>query len=517
MSDETKKNIDSQDATSQTETDLDKNLDEGGDIASEELEAAAFAADEDDAFSTLISSSEDAASARTEFYGAEADLLKDLVAKTTRQANIAKICASVSIAALLITVSSPLWLPTPETSQPRPASVSDTLPQNLAEPLAAYKTEISDLMDQNLTDFAHDFNREIEDLQKQVTDLADQITALQAVETTDPSVAVIPTESAQTTEIDTATALAAEKNVRHIEQQDDVDFEKAALAAVPQTEPTVEAEAEEEAKAKAEAETQAETPPEATQDLSPEVAQLTADVAALKQQLLSANQESHQDQLSHLSQLQQEITLLQNKVARLDLTLQKTTSAQEGLQEKVTSFEAASETENSLILAITQLHRAINSGKSFTRELETIEKFIPEGQEDLLSTIQQLKPYATTGIASTQTLQEHFDPLPRTLINLAYAEKQQGFWGKTLANLRSLVTIRPTGKIEGTEVKQIVARAEFAMISHDLAQAVLELKTLPEGEVKQAATPWIHEVEAYQLASRLLDALENYSINLKLK
>lgn len=502
--------------------DLDRTLDEGREDASEELEAAAMAADEDDEFSDLLTKDADGSSQESKLYGHEADALEALLKKTQRQATIAKISATVSVFALIGVASAPYWqtyLPasdTPETVQTSPdlEGLIEDLNNMLAEKFKAYQAG---------------FDRQIQELENSLTEAKEQLATANSelaettpvaptdtnqsdeapLQTTMPPMVLEETpeigETATNEEIKSETEVNTEtlpkKLSATLPDQIDLSGLKAEIASLAETQKSL-------------LETTENSKQEAITALQPYLDKLQNQLTNLKDGTITLKENFVDGSNQTFDLLQDKIDLLEGKIALLESALEKATTAHNSLRDDFDQVQETTEAQSSMVLAVAQLHKAVRSGASYQRELENVQTFIPDADLEMQQLFETLQASAKEGIPSAQTLKEQFKPLPRTLINVTYSNEHEGFWGKTLSNMKSLVTIRPTGKIEGDEVEHIVARAEYAMEQNDLADAITELKSLPDGPAKEAAARWIAAVETHLAAYLLLEDLESKAISM---
>jgi hypothetical protein len=100
---------------------------------------------------------------------------------------------------------------------------------------------------------------------------------------------------------------------------------------------------------------------------------------------------------------------------------------------------------------------------------------------------------ARTGAPTRQELRERFARLDDDIIRAATrAQAGAGFWGQIRAQLAQWIIVRRTG--EGDTPAGVVERAERALASDNLAEAVRELNTL-SGAPKTAAQRWIADAQ----------------------
>ncbi len=140
-------------------------------------------------------------------------------------------------------------------------------------------------------------------------------------------------------------------------------------------------------------------------------------------------------------------------------------------------------------LGLASLIRAADRGEPFIAELETMALLAP-GAADWKS----LEPFAARGLRPSGALTAAFDEAARAALRAARGEGADTWWGRLWANIRSLVTIRRTGEVEGQSAQAIIARAEQRLKENNLRSAAQELRGL-QGAAAASIAPWLGEVE----------------------
>jgi hypothetical protein len=153
-----------------------------------------------------------------------------------------------------------------------------------------------------------------------------------------------------------------------------------------------------------------------------------------------------------------------------------------------------------LAIAVAGLERAVNSGASFARELGTVEALAGAGEE-----IAVLRQYAEAGVARRDQLAESFEDAASQAMR-AGAPPAEDIFDRLIASARRIVSIRPTGEVEGETTGAILARAEARLEAGDLAAALDELAKLDPAAAAAMAS-WTDRARARLEAERLLAAL----------
>lgn len=160
-----------------------------------------------------------------------------------------------------------------------------------------------------------------------------------------------------------------------------------------------------------------------------------------------------------------------------------------------------------LAFASDALRNAVRAGKPFSTELEAVRRLGVNAEA-----IAALAPLAATGLPPAADIAARFSRLaPQIIASLPRAEAGQGLVDQLSASMRSLVTIRPVGEVDGTDPAARVARAEVRVSRGDLSAALRELEPLPEA-ARAIARPVTALIAARLAAEGAADALAIGSI-----
>ena len=183
---------------------------------------------------------------------------------------------------------------------------------------------------------------------------------------------------------------------------------------------------------------------------------------------------------------------------RSDQRIAQLTDRLEVLQRR----DASASQQGVLILALSNLAGAIDRGEPFERQLDDVERLAPQSRS-----LASARRYASEGLPSDQVLEDRFqDTARRALAAEGRAEAEGGF-GRLMANLRGLFTVRRIGEVEGDTPSAIISRAEAALERSDLAAATQELEAL-EGPAADAFEPWMEDARAKTRVTDRIDRLE---------
>ncbi|WP_436643857.1 COG4223 family protein [Microbaculum sp. FT89] len=145
-------------------------------------------------------------------------------------------------------------------------------------------------------------------------------------------------------------------------------------------------------------------------------------------------------------------------------------------------------------LAVTALERTVDEGKPYTAELDVLRPLVGDKAD-----LSALDAHAGTGVADLATLQAEFATTANAILSAgAPADSgpdDSGIVGSLLDSARTLVRVRPTGKVEGSGRGAIVARIEAALNAGDLKTAAGEWDTLDDS-AKAASKDWADALKA---------------------
>ena len=219
------------------------------------------------------------------------------------------------------------------------------------------------------------------------------------------------------------------------------------------------------------------------------------------------------------------IKALQNAIVARDRALAALRSDNErlvqsvgGLAQRLAKLEQAGAARGgvpsktaALVLAAGQLRAALARRGPYAEELSALEALAGD-DEIVKKNIGELRPKATTGIATRRMLAAQFDAMARAVIQAAVASDDPGWVDRALARLAGVVTIRPTGgDVEGDSPSAILARAEARLKTGDLQGAVEQLGSL-DGASAKAASGWLDDARARLAADRAASALNRHVI-----
>ncbi len=190
--------------------------------------------------------------------------------------------------------------------------------------------------------------------------------------------------------------------------------------------------------------------------------------------------------------------LEQDKAAllqRLETVADRLAALEDDVERQASRFTEPS----ALVLAVSALRRAVESGGGFASELDTVARFASE-RSDLQPHVSALRTAAPSGVPTLVALQRRFEDLAAGVARTGPGGS--GWVDELVDRIGAMVSIRRTDIATGDSPDAILLRAQAHLAAGDLAAAVAELGALPE-TARGVAQPWLDD------AARRLAALES--------
>jgi uroporphyrinogen-III synthase len=157
-----------------------------------------------------------------------------------------------------------------------------------------------------------------------------------------------------------------------------------------------------------------------------------------------------------------------------------------------------------------RLSSALDSGRPFAGDLALLMPLI-QGDAKLGEIATALQPYAQAGVPSRAALAADFPAVAKAALADDLAD--DSFGERLLGKLKSIVSLRRVGDVQGDSVEAKLARAEAALDGGDLAKAVEIVKSLP-AQTAKATAAWLARAETHLAAKRGVDQLAAHAVAL---
>ena len=196
---------------------------------------------------------------------------------------------------------------------------------------------------------------------------------------------------------------------------------------------------------------------------------------------------------TRISALGEQINALEGKIGESTGAADKARASLEmrleALEKKVNA--PRDDVEVATAIAAAGLKAAIDRGGPFMTELDTLQGVAPDNKA-----VEELKPYAATGVPTRADLINQFPAVADRMLEAAEGQKpDQSLTDRLLTSAFSAIKVRPVGNVEGEGPSSIVARMEQKLQNGDLKGAGLEWDSLPD-EAKAASSAYKKSLDA---------------------
>ena len=168
------------------------------------------------------------------------------------------------------------------------------------------------------------------------------------------------------------------------------------------------------------------------------------------------------------------------------------------------------------VLAVAQLRKSIESGQSFTKDLEAL-KALAGHDPALKAAAAVLDKYSTSGIATLGPLRDQFGAIAGEIVHAPKALRADGWFDRMVNRISRMVTWRRIDAEDGVDtVDSVVARTEEKLEFGDLITAVKTLETLASmsEDAAAAAAPWLTDAKARLSVERAISSMHVYAVTL---
>ena len=182
----------------------------------------------------------------------------------------------------------------------------------------------------------------------------------------------------------------------------------------------------------------------------------------------------------------------------------------DGMGERLAKLEASDilslARRASLASAIANLTRAAQGSSPFKTEYDVVAALLP-GETRL----QEVSPYATTGLPTVGTLISAFGSSADQAMDAENQSKGDTWWLRLWANFSSLVSWRSTAEQEGGSTESRLARAGLRLKSGDLEAALHELNAI-KGAARKPLAQWLTRASSRVKVEATLASLNTQAI-----
>jgi hypothetical protein len=243
-------------------------------------------------------------------------------------------------------------------------------------------------------------------------------------------------------------------------------------------------------------------------DLAAQISTLAADLGALREEVAAAstvNPDSPLAVAGAVTDLPPRLAAAEDRLTALDPARLDALTAELGdlsrqlsaIDQRLVRVEAAPSVAEEArrtaeIMAVGVLRGAASRGEPFKAELDLVDALGVDHPA-----LAELAPLAETGTPTAEALSASFQPavMDQILAATEAIPPDANFLDRMVSGVRSLVSVRPAGPIEGTTPVAIVSRIRAALQAGDLAAAAAEWDSLPEAG-KAPSAGWAAQLKA---------------------
>jgi hypothetical protein len=225
---------------------------------------------------------------------------------------------------------------------------------------------------------------------------------------------------------------------------------------------------------------------ESLETLKRDLADLRAELGALAEAKLAADDAGASPELAALDQ----------RVAKLEAALPDlSTAIRQG---------AASARSGTAVIALNNLREAVGAGRPYAAELAAFRALAPQ-----IGELEPLPAHAQTGIPTVPELAQKFRQLADARVSAAPNEGKQSLLDSMIASAKSAIRIRRIdAATDSADPGAVLARAETRVNQGDLEAAVEAVEALPAPS-REAFAGWLEEARARTAAEQTLSNLES--------
>jgi hypothetical protein len=211
-----------------------------------------------------------------------------------------------------------------------------------------------------------------------------------------------------------------------------------------------------------------------------------------------------QEKLSKIvDSLKETVTNLEGKFSNLNEALTSAQKEKNTLGETLSAVKKDNLQEAALLIGLTQLRDSLNRNAPFSDDLALLQSLLPKENTALSQAIEELKPFAKTGVLSPQSLVDELNSLK----GKALSTKEGSLAKKTASSLNNLVLIEKNGvALNPNAIDLKIESIESDLVKGDLSSAVVHLDAL-DSTTKQDMAGLIEKTKASLKAQNIQEIL----------
>lgn len=215
-------------------------------------------------------------------------------------------------------------------------------------------------------------------------------------------------------------------------------------------------------------------------------------------QKLNSTEEGRQAVAQMMARLQGLMGMAEGDQAALGKAVDKARQKDPTLNKLTDGMSSRELGAAALLLTLNELRANMNSERAFEQDLAIVQKFA--GNDPAMQqALQNLAPYAKSGVLSKETLQKEFRGIAADIVMAKLRGEDAGVRERVLDRLGKYAKVRRVDDIQGNSVDAVVARAEKMLDQGNIRGAIQELQTL-EGAPAETAQPWMNQAAGNVMA-----------------
>ena len=211
---------------------------------------------------------------------------------------------------------------------------------------------------------------------------------------------------------------------------------------------------------------------------------------------------------STAEQLSQTMAAISERIGSLESGLTQSSAGDVRAQKQVQA--------QTLVLAVGHLRETLRTSAPFAPALGALEA-LGQGDPDIMRGVNELAPYAQTGIATLDMLRRDFIATAEAIAGHApqgeAAAPSEDVIAGVLSSIKSLVSVRKAGTPAADVATGPLSAAKALLDEGDLGGAVAILSEM-DGPEATAATPWLERARARLMAEATLSRLHVFVVSL---
>ncbi len=189
-----------------------------------------------------------------------------------------------------------------------------------------------------------------------------------------------------------------------------------------------------------------------------------------------------------VAELQTIVAGLQGEVSSFEDALEQARANDGALAQTIGQVSSSDLTAAAMLLALNQFRGAIDRQEPLGDDIALLKSVIkPDENPELAASIDQLQPFAESGVMSSEGLKNELQALSGDIVNARLKGDNAPMTDIVKARLQSILDIRDNGvPVLGTIEQKLVAKAQMQLENGDVQGAKTTLEQLPDASRNKA-------------------------------